>query len=516
MTAENVAILFTDVVGSTELSRRLSPEGADEIRRGHFSVLRQAIAEAGGTEVKNLGDGLMVVFTSASAALACGVAMQQGVERDNRDREHSVGLRVGLSGGEVSREDDDYFGDPVVEAARLCAICESGQVLATEWMRLTAGRRNRQECRSLGDLTLKGLSNPVQTIEVLWEPLGGTDTGTSIPLSGRLAVRPLVGVVGREAEMQTLTDATKRVAAGAGREVLLVSGEAGLGKTTLVAEAARAAFDTGACVLFGHCEEDLATPYQLFAEAIGHYVTHAPEDELLTHVEAHGSELSRLVPALASRIPELPPSKATDSDTERFLLFAAVVGLLTTVSAHQPIVIVLDDLQWADKGSLLLLRHLVSAEQAMRVLVLGSFRDNELSRSHPLTDTLAALHRVSGVSRVELVGLDDTGVVAFMEAAAGHTLDDVGVGLAHAVYRETDGNPFFVSEVLRHLSETGAIRQDDTGRWTAEVSLEQMALPDSVRMVIGARVGRLGQEAERVLSMAAVIGRDFDLDVLRE
>ena len=104
--------------------------------------------------------------------------------------------------------------------------------------------------------------------------------------------------------------------------------------------------------------------------------------------------------------------------------------------------------------------------------------------------------------------------MAFMEAAAGHTLDDAGVGLAHAVYHETDGNPFFVSEVLRHLSETGAIYQDTTGRWVAEESLEQMALPDSVREVIGARVGRLGQDAERVLSVAAVIGRDFDLDLL--
>ena len=101
-----------------------------------------------------------------------------------------------------------------------------------------------------------------------------------------------------------------------------------------------------------------------------------------------------------------------------------------------------------------------------------------------------------------------------MEAAAGYTLDDAAVGLAHAVYRETDGNPFFVSEVLRHLSETGAIYQDATGRWTAEDSLDQMALPDSVREVISARVGRLGQDAGRVLSMAAVIGRDFDLDLL--
>ena len=132
----------------------------------------------------------------------------------------------------------------------------------------------------------------------------------------------------------------------------------------------------------------------------------------------------------------------------------------------------------------------------------------------PLLDTLAALHRHSDVSRIELAGLDDNGVLSFMEAAAGQTLDDAGVGLAHAVYRETDGNPFFVSEVLRHLSETGAIYQDAAGRWVAEDSLEQLALPDSVRVVIGARVGRLGQEAGRVLSLAAVIGRDFDLDLL--
>ena len=514
MSTEYAAILFTDVVGSTELSQRLAPDVADEVRRGHFSILRQALAEAGGIEVKNLGDGLMVVFGSASAALACAVAMQQGVERDNRDRKHSVGLRVGLSGGEVSREDNDYFGDPVVEAARLCSACESGQVLAADVVRAVAGRRSRHECRSLGPLTLKGLTDPVATVEVLWEPLGGADTGTCIPLPSRLAVRPAVGVVGREAEIQALTDATKRVAGGDGREVLLVSGEAGLGKTTLLAEAARTAFEAGAFVLFGHCEEELATPYQLFAEALGHYVTYAPEDQLVAHIATYGSELSMLVPALASRIPGLPPSKATDTDTERYLLFAAVLGLLATVSEQQTVILILDDLQWADKGSLLLLRHVIAAEPAMRVLVLGSYRDSELSRSHPLLDALAALRRLNGVNRIELGGLDDRGVVAFLEAAAGQTLDEAAVGLAHAVYRETDGNPFFVSEVLRHLSETGAIYQDASGRWTGDTTLDQVALPDSIREVIGARVGRLGQDAERVLSMASVIGRDFDLNVL--
>ena len=444
MATENVAILFTDIVGSTELSQRLSAEAADEVRRGHFSVLRQAVTESGGTEVKNLGDGLMVVFNSASAALGCAVAMQQGVDQANRSGAEAVGLRVGLSVGEASSEDGDYFGDPVVEAARLCAQCGNGQILATDFVRAMAGRRSRHDCRPLGELALKGLPDPVEAVEVLWEPLGGVEAGPRIPLPGRLGARPSVGVVGRDGEVTTIADALKRVTSGDGREIVVVSGEAGLGKTTLVAESARAAFDDGACVLFGHCEEDLATPYQLFAEALGHYVTYAPEDQLRDHVASHGSELSRLVPALASRIPDLPASKATDSDSERFLLFAAVVDLLATMSEIQPVVLVLDDLQWADKGSLLLLRHLASADRPMRVLVLGTYRDSELSQTHPLTDILAALHRLDGVSRIELAGLDDTGVASFLEAAAGRSLDDAAVGLAHAIYRETDGNPFFV------------------------------------------------------------------------
>jgi class 3 adenylate cyclase/tetratricopeptide (TPR) repeat protein len=514
VTTENVAILFTDIVGSTELSQRLSAEGADEVRRIHFSILRRAVTEAGGAEVKTTGDGLMVVFGSASAALGCAVAMQQGVERNNRGSEHSVGLRIGLSMGEVSREDGDYFGDPAVEAARLCALCEGGQVLATEVLRAIAGRRSRIECRPIGQLELKGLSDPVETVDVRWEPVDGSIDAGTIPLPGHLAIRPDGGVVGRVAEAESIADALKRVASDGGREVVLVSGEAGLGKTTLVAEASRVAYDAGAMILFGHCEEELATPYQLFAEALGHYVTHAPEEQLLVHVAAHGSELARLVPALASRIPDLPPTRATDADTERFLLFAATVGLLASLSEHQPIVLVLDDLQWADKGSLLLLRHLAGSDAPMRLLVLGTYRDSELSNAHALVETLASLRRLGGMSRIELVGLDDAGVMALMEAAAGHELEDDAFGLAHAIYRETDGNPFFVSEVLRNLVETGAIAQNADGRWEADAALDVTALPDSVREVIGGRVVRLGEAAGSVLSMAAVIGRDFDLDLL--
>ncbi len=514
MGTENVAILFTDVVDSTALSQLISPEEADQARQRHYTILREPILRSGGTEVKNLGDGLMVVFGSASAALSCAVAMQQAVDADNRNQALPVGLRIGISGGEVACEDDDYFGDPVIEASRLCSASTSGQILAAEVVRLMAGRRSPHETRPVGGLSLKGLPDPVDAVEVQWEPLATLTFEGVMPLPGRLSERPGVGVVGREQELSRLADAMKRVSSGGGREILLISGEAGQGKTTLVAEAARAAWGGGAVVLFGQCEEDIATPYQLFSEALGHFVSHAPEDQLVAHVETHGSELVRLVPELAGRLPNLPPSRATDSDSERYLLFGAACGLLRMASSDQPVVLVLDDLQWADQGSLLLLRHLVVAEENSRVMILGTFRDSELSHVHPLLDTLAALHRIDGNTRIPLAGLDDAGVVTLMEAIAGYTLEGPELELAHAVYRDTDGNPFFVYEVLRHLSESGTIYQDAAGRWVVQESEETVPLPESVREVIGARVGRLGPVSEQILSVAAVIGRDFDIGLL--
>ena len=516
LTSESVVVMFTDIVGSTALASRVSPDTADELRREHFAVLRQALAATGGTEVKNTGDGLMAAFASPSSALACGVAMQQGVDRHNRVQAHSIGLRVGLSCGEVTPDEGDYFGDSVIEAARLCAACDGGQILAARVVALMAGRRNPHECRSVGPMALAGLPELVETVEVLWEALPDISGGVTIPLPSRLTYRPAVGVVGREAEIGIIDEAVKRVAGGAGREIILVSGEPGLGKTTLVAEAARGAAADGACVIFGHCEEDVARPYELFAEALGHYVTHAPEAHLLEHVANHGSGLAPLVPVLARRIPELAESLATDADTERYLLFAAVIGLLAEASARGVVVLVLDDLQWADAESLSLLRHVAATEQPMRLLVLATYRDSELSQADRLRDTLGVLHRYRGVSRIDLAGLDDAAVVSFMKAAAGHDLDESGIALAHAVFLETDGNPFFVSEVLRHLNEVGAIRQDASGRWVAADAVGRMPLPDSVRDVVGGRVARLGPEAARVLSIAAVIGRDFDLDVLAE
>jgi class 3 adenylate cyclase len=166
---ENVTFLFSDIVGWTQMAIEFGPERADDVRRRHFSTLHLAIAASGGTEVKRLGDGVMVVFSTASAALACAVAMQRDVDKENRLAEHPVGLRIGLSGGEVTREGGDYFGEPVIEAARLCACASSGTVLLTRVVKEVAGRRAQYPFRAMGQLDLKGFPEPLETFEVVWD-----------------------------------------------------------------------------------------------------------------------------------------------------------------------------------------------------------------------------------------------------------------------------------------------------------------------------------------------------------
>jgi class 3 adenylate cyclase len=524
-------VLFCDLVGSTAQRTSLGDDAADRLALALDRLLRGAVAAWHGRVVKSTGDGLMAVFDAASDAVSCAIAIQQQTDLRNRSvsSDERLLLRIGCSAGDVHYVANDCHGTPVVEAARLESAAETGAIYVSELVRLLVGSRGGHGFEAVGALDLKGLA-PVVTYRVPWERLGpaaedvpsGTAVAPSVapsrlPLPGRLAVRPAGGVVGYDVEFRGAVDAIKRVVAGEGREILLISGEAGVGKSTFAAEVARQAYESGAGVLFGHCEEDLATPYQMFGEALTQWVRHASDAELHAHIAGYGGDLVRVVPALATRVADLPPSRATDAETERFLLFASVVGLLSTLSERHPVVLVLDDLQWADKGSLLLLGHLAATDIAANVLVVGTFRDSELATADALRATLGVLYRHPSVHRIELDGLDDHGVVALLEAIAGYSLEhDDEISLAHAVYRETDGNPFFVSQVLQHLVENGSLLQDASGRWVAAESFDAVLLPDSVREVIGGRVVRLGPSAGRVLSLAAVIGRDFDLALLAE
>ena len=509
---ETVTILFTDMVGSTALSSRLEPDAADKLRQDHFSLLRQALAASEGIEIKNLGDGIMAVFASPSAAVACAVTMQQAVHRENRTSPNPLGLRIGLSGGEVTTEDDDYFGDPVVEAARLCALCDGGQILAAAAVRVMAGRRSPHAFGDVGDRELKGLPEPVPVCEVDWTPVAGF---SGIPLPDRLVApsNALFAFVGHEAEVATL-EAAAKAAGEAARRTVFLSGEPGIGKTSLCRVIARAVHERGMPVLYGRSDEEFTAAYQPFAEALAHLVVHCDEDLLREHVAENGGIVLGLVPALAKRLPDVQGAHSADPDSERARLFSAVVSLLALASSTSGLLLVLDDLHWADKATLQLLRHIASSTKLTRVMIVGTYRDSDLAAGSALADTLASLRREADIERIDIVGLEDVEIVELMEQVAGHAMDMHGVDLAHAVRAETDGNPFFTTELLRHLGETGLVRQDETGRWVASDDLYVRGLPQSVREVVGQRVDRLGDECRRVLSQAAVIGRDFDLGVL--
>jgi class 3 adenylate cyclase/tetratricopeptide (TPR) repeat protein len=504
-----VAVLMTDLVGSTAMADRVGAAGAEELRTEHFGLLRGALGESGGREVKNLGDGLMVVFSSASQSLACAVQMQQAVEARNRRSEEQLGVRIGVSLGEASAEDGDYFGEPVVEAARLCAFAEGGRIIVNALVRQLAGSRDGHSFDSLGGLELKGISEPVQAFELEWEPV----LTTGIALPERLRELPATSYVGREAERERMRELWGEACEGSLR-LALISGEAGVGKTRLSTNLALAAHGDGATVLYGRCDEDIGVPYQPWAQALGYFVKEAPQAVLRAHVESHGGDLVRLVPSIGERVSELPSPRQSDPETERYLLYAAAAGLLEGAGEQAPLLLILDDLHWADGQTLSLLRHVVTAGASMRVLVVGTYRDSDLSRDHPLTALLADLHREHGVERIKLTGLDSEDVLALMEAAAGQELDEVGRALAAEITRETAGNPFFAGELLRHLTESGAIVQSDGGGWQLVGDVSDLGLPQSVREVIGRRVDRLSPEARTALSAAAVIGRDFDLDLL--
>jgi class 3 adenylate cyclase/tetratricopeptide (TPR) repeat protein len=511
VSVETVTVLITDLVGSTGLMSRIGPRAADELRQEHFALLRGAIEESRGREVKTTGDGVIAAFDSASQAVSCAVVMQQRVERSNGKSEEQLLIKIGISLGDATASDGDYFGMPVIEASRLCDHAQGGQILANEIVAHLAGGRAESSFRSVGPLELKGLPEAVATVEVAWEPL--REEGPSLPLPPRLQEMPPGGFVGRLPERERLTQLFNEASRG-NRRLALVSGEPGIGKTRLSTHTALDARSRGAVVLYGRSDEELAIPYRLWIEALTHYVEYAPQAVLRAHVERHSGELTRMVPRLTERLPEVPPPRETDPETERYLLWGAVVGLLREASASEPLVLVLDDLHWADKPTLQLLKYLVSEGQGLGVLIIATYRESDLARGHPLSDALADLHREQGVERIALKGLEEQNIAELMERAAGYELDEASRGLAKALFRETDGNPFYTAELLRHLLESGGIYQQEGGRWSVRGSLSELGLPESVREVLGRRVARLGDEAREALSLAAVIGRDFEVDLL--
>jgi DNA-binding CsgD family transcriptional regulator/tetratricopeptide (TPR) repeat protein len=304
-------------------------------------------------------------------------------------------------------------------------------------------------------------------------------------------------------------------AKGEGRRVVLLGGEPGSGKSRLVREFAAEAARSGALVLYGACDAVVHTPYGPFSQALEGVAGALDEDELRAALGASGGELIRLLPSLAERFAGLSPPMRAAPDTERHRLHTVVTDLLAGVSQRRPVVLVIEDGHWADAPTLLLLRHLAQSAWSGRVLLFATFRDTEAEVPQLLAQTLADLRRADDVVRLRLGGLSFQEVSEFVRLVAegwpGANLPEI----ARAISDLTGGNAFLMCELWRALLETDAIATDDGELRLAGSLLAELGTPESVREVVSARLARLAPATTELLELAATVGGEFELAIIR-
>ncbi|HUJ67115.1 MAG TPA: BTAD domain-containing putative transcriptional regulator, partial [Acidimicrobiales bacterium] len=505
-----VTFLLTDIAGSTKLWERDAAAMADALEM-HDKAVGAAVSSRGGTLLKARGEGdsTFSVFHRASHGAAAALAAQAALEETKWPEGCRIRVRMALHSGEAIEREGDYYGPAVNRAARLRSLAERDQILvsASAAQQLADDVPAGSHLIELGRPWLPDLERP-ETVYLLSSGRPGSPELADEPsrqLSDRLRLHPGSGVVGRSSQRATFAARLSDARDGR-RQIVLLAGEPGIGKTSLMSVIAEDARQAGMAVLYGRCDEGLGAPYQPWMEALGELVAGSPErvlDEMGPRRLAH---LARLVPTVADRRRIVPQTIPADDESERYLAFGAALALLEATSSRRPLLLVLDDLHWADAGTLLLLRFVAGAADPLRLIVVGTFRDTEIDGTPGLADALSALRRERSVEGIRLGGLNADDLAEFVAMVAGDASAEHATTLGDLLRKETGGNPFFAGEILRHLVETGGL---------ARTALSE-DVPESVRDVLLRRVARLGRSAEKVLTAAAVIGPDFDVNLLVE
>jgi DNA-binding winged helix-turn-helix (wHTH) protein/tetratricopeptide (TPR) repeat protein len=352
------------------------------------------------------------------------------------------------------------------------------------------------------------IANVRETTDV---ELDGKPSAGGIPLPPSLLASAAIDFVGRNAELAEMREAWQRAKRGH-HQLLLVAGEPGIGKTRLSLEFARSCGADGSIVLVGYSDEENLVPYQPFVGCLGWYFRNCPEAELRDQLSAigGGGELALFVPELRNRIPDLPSLPPVDPEGQRYRLFEAVSAMLAVASRARPMVLIFDDLHWADKPTLLLLRHIMRSARTAFFTIVATYRESELARVHPLAELLSTLRGEPRVTRLVLRGLSITHVRTLVDSIVG---PNAPPQLPQAVMDSTDGNPFFATEMLQHLKETGAVARvcRMAGR---TIDVADLGLSEGIKEVIEQRLSRLSEACNRVLGIASVVGREFDATLL--
>ncbi|HEV2249014.1 MAG TPA: AAA family ATPase [Candidatus Limnocylindria bacterium] len=517
------AFLFSDLREYTSYVEAKGDAAAARLLREYRTLVRREVARHDGAEVKTEGDSFYVVFNSASSAIDCAVSVLRAAAAQN-ERDPSAPLRIGigLHAGETVEYDDQFVGSAVNIASRLAGKAQAMELIISDTLRGLVRTSQTLAMTDRGPLELKGVAEPIRAWSVEWrEPKPAVappiaerpamaSAPTAAPATGQLLC-PVV--VGRAAETATFDTALAAALAGAGQTVIL-AGEAGVGKSKFVRGAQAHATERGARVLVGLTHQsDSALPYAPFVSAIRSGFHGLDRDEL-------GRVLQRSAPDLAELFPELGRIERAAAPTglERHRLTVAFQHLFRAFAREAPVLVVLEDLHWADETSLELLQHLARELRDARVLILATYRSDEMHRRHPLLRTLAGLQRERLVTEILLKRLTPDETRELIRATFAERDPNVKVSeeFRDAVYARSEGNPFFTEELLKAIVDSGGVYWQDSERGWARKPIDELAIPGSIREAVRARVEELSPEARDTLSAASVIGHRFSFEVLRE
>ena len=350
-----------------------------------------------------------------------------------------------------------------------------------------------------------------ETRSALLDALSGKDEPTSSDSAPAVAILDALSrgrLVGRNEELTEARELWQRAREGRGHAVLL-SGEPGAGKTRLAREITIQAAVDGALVLSGGCYEyEAATPYLPFVEAFRRWTREETDDQKLREILGDSAtQIAKLAPEIETRLGPFPERQALPAHEERLLFFDAVAQVFSNIARRQSLLFYADDLHWADRGTLWLLSHLMRQLREERVLIVGAYRETELDRAHPLAKSLVDWNRERLITRIVLRRFNESETGDQLGALLG---EHVSGEFAVAVHRETEGNPFFVEEVLKALIERGSVRRED-GKWH-RCDMAQLLIPQSVKEAIGHRLDRVSQNCNEVLRVSAILGKVFTFD----
>ncbi len=499
-TEGTVTIMFTDVEESTRLLSTRGFTASHEIMKSYETIIEDKVAQHAGRRIKGLGDGFMISFGSARHGVECALDIQQAIaDYSKLNPERKLRIRIGLNTGEVVEEGGDIFGAAVNVAARVAGKAKGGEILVSEIVRQLVGPVSEMKFDFRGRYKLKGFPDRWRLHQV---------TPGEVKEVPRL-LSSADGFVNREQERLDLRMIMDRAAGGTG-SVVFITGAPGVGASRLATEVAAESVARGWLVLSGRCLENNTEPYAPFREVLAAGVAASTARSLQEAAGHHGQLLAALAPSLRQKVRGMAAGHEIAADKVREQLFKSVHGLLTGVQGNKPLLIVLDDLQWADEATVLLLRDLAERVNSSRMVVVGTYWDTELDSGRPFSTLLSRLLRRRRAQRISLGRLTDHDVERIVAGMSETPLTPVQL---LGIQAATEGNPLFVEHSLLYLDESESML-GGAQRSQASYTEEDLELAQSVRGLIGRRIRRLSEPAQRMLVAAAVIGRDFDIPLL--